>query len=114
MAGFFLVDCDYSAADVDTPDPTENSTSIITRNNKLMGTGRYKWGDGSSYEGGIGEGLRNGYGTFASADGTLVRPNSFRRKIIILCLGSPTLYLFFVCTTFVWLLLQIYVRYICV
>lgn len=44
----------------------------VARKNKLMGTGRYTWSGGSSYEGGVVEGLRNGHGTFTSADGTLV------------------------------------------
>ena len=38
-----------------------------------MGLGRFTWRDGSSYEGSVIGGLRNGHGTFVSADGTLVR-----------------------------------------
>lgn len=44
-----------------------------TRKNQLTGTGCYTWSDGSSYEGGVVCGLRNGYGKFKSADGKLVR-----------------------------------------
>ena len=32
--------------------------------NKITGKGLYKWGDGSSYEGEVQNGLRHGYGTF--------------------------------------------------
>lgn len=38
-----------------------------------MGTGRYTWSDGSSYDGGVSQGLRSGRGTFTNSDGTLVR-----------------------------------------
>lgn len=49
---------------------TENLSG--PRNNELVGSGRYTWSNGSSYEGGIFKGLRDGQGTFTCADGTLV------------------------------------------
>lgn len=46
---------------------------MLISKNELVGTGRYTWSNGSTYEGGVYGGLRDGEGTFTSADGTLVR-----------------------------------------
>ncbi|CAM9980202.1 unnamed protein product, partial [Ascophyllum nodosum] len=41
--------------------------------NEIVGTGRYTWSNGSYYQGGVSNSLRNGKGIFTSADSTLVR-----------------------------------------
>jgi hypothetical protein len=37
--------------------------------NEIQGNGKYHWSDGSTYDGHVSKGLRNGEGTFTSPDG---------------------------------------------
>lgn len=44
--------------------------------------GRYTWSNGSTYEGGVAHGLRDGQGVFTSADGTLVRQEDASQSLV--------------------------------